>query len=117
MNLYDLVYLSKLIKKIKTMNIEKNFTTGVLSGIFGVLVLVIMMGSTSPETITKFEFHDLGDTRGVIFNKLTGDMEYKEIRSEPLPSPNINLDQIEVELDWKYGSPGSSSFSPFHISQ
>ena len=66
------------------MKIEKNFTTGVLSGICGILVLVVMMGSTTPETTTKFEFHDLGDTRGLIFNKVTGQMEYKEIRTEPL---------------------------------
>tara|TARA_B100001287_G_scaffold213985_1_gene182805 strand:- start:237 stop:518 length:282 start_codon:yes stop_codon:yes gene_type:complete len=66
------------------MKIEKNFTTGVLSGICGILVLVVMMGSTTPETTTKFEFHDLGDTRGLIFNKVSGEMEYKEIRTEPL---------------------------------
>ena len=71
-------------QKIKTMKIEKNFTTGVLSGICGILVLVVMMGSTTPEITTKFEFHDLGDTRGLIFNKVTGQMEYKEIRTEPL---------------------------------
>ena len=66
------------------MNIEKNFTTGVLSGICGILVVLVIMGSTTPETTTKFEFHDLGDTRGVIFNKVTGEMEYTEIRREPL---------------------------------
>ena len=75
------------------MKIEKNFTTGVLSGICGILVLVVMMGSTTPETTTKFEFHDLGDTRGLIFNKVTGQMEYKEIRTEPLLNP---LDNIEI---------------------
>ena len=64
------------------MKIEKNFTTGVLSGICGILVLVVIMGSTTPETTTKFEFHDLGDTRGLIFNKVTGQMEYKEIRED-----------------------------------
>ena len=66
------------------MKIEKNFTTGVLSGICGILVLVVTMGSTTPEKTTKFEFHDFSDTRGVIFNKVTGEMEYKEIRKEPL---------------------------------
>ena len=68
------------------MKIEKNFKTGVLSGICGILVLVVIMGSTTPETTTKFEFHDLGNTRGVIFNKVTGEMEYKEIRTEPFNS-------------------------------
>ena len=73
------------------MKIEKNFTTGVLSGICGILVILVIMGSTTPETTTKFEFHDLGDTRGVIFNKVTGGMEYKEIRTEPLPNPLENI--------------------------
>jgi hypothetical protein len=74
------------------MKIEKNFTTGVLSGICGILVLVVMMGSTTPETTTKFEFHDLGDTRGLIFNKVTGQMEYKEIRTEPNVTNSIVSD-------------------------
>ena len=67
------------------MKIEKNFKTGVLSGVFGILIVLVIMGSSTPETTTNnFEFHDLGDTRGVIFNKVTGEMEYKEIRTEPL---------------------------------
>ena len=74
------------------MKIEKNFTTGVLSGICGILVFIIMMGSTTPKTTTKFEFHDLGDTRGLIFNKVTGQMEYKEIRTEPLNNLNPSID-------------------------
>ena len=99
------------------MKIEKNFTTGVLSGICGILVFFLMLGSTTTETTTKYEFHDIGDTKGVIFNKVTGDMKYVEIRSEPLPSPNINLDKIVVELMWGYGEPGTSRIDPFHISQ
>ena len=85
------------------MKIEKNFTTGVLSGICGIIVLVVIMGSTTPETTTKFEFHDLGDTRGVIFNKVTGEMEYKEIRKEPLPNPleNVNISG-HLQLSNKY---------------
>ena len=74
------------------MKIEKNFTTGVLSGICGILVLVLMIGSTTAETTTKFEFHDLGDTRGLIFNKVTGQMEYKEIRTEPNGTNSIVSD-------------------------
>jgi len=74
------------------MNIEKNFTTGVLSGIIGVLVLIIVMGSTSPETTTKFEFYDLEDTRGVIFNKVTGEVTYETIRPEPTPPVRESYD-------------------------
>ena len=89
------------------MKIEKNFTTGVLSGICGILVLVVMMGSTTPETTTKFEFHDLGDTRGLIFNKVTGQMEYKEIRTEPLPGPSLIVNDLSISgklyLESRYG--------------
>ena len=82
------------------MKIEKNFTTGVLSGICGILVLVVIMGSTTPETTTKFEFHDLGDTRGVVFNKVTGEMEYKEIRTEPL---NTDIQHMKI-TNWNGGT-------------
>ena len=99
------------------MKIEKNFTTGVLSGICGILVLVVMMGSTTPETTTKFEFHDLGDTRGLIFNKVTGEMNYKEIRTEPLPNTLNSTDEIVVKLNIPYGQPGSGMGFPFYIFQ
>ena len=35
------------------MKIEKNFTTGVLSGICGILVLLVITGSTTPEPINN----------------------------------------------------------------
>ena len=35
------------------MNIEKNFTTGVLSGICGILLLLVMTGSTTSEPINN----------------------------------------------------------------
>ena len=54
------------------------------------------MGSTTLETTTKFEFHDLGDTRGVIFNTATGEMEYEKIRIEPLPNPSISIEEVTV---------------------
>ena len=77
------------------MKIEKNFTTGVLSGICGILVVLVMMGSTTPETTTKFEFHDLGDTKGVIFNTVTGEMDYKEIRTEPLNTSTQSSESVQ----------------------
>ena len=73
------------------MTMKKNFTTGMLSGICGILVVLLIMGTTTAETTTKFEFHDLGDTRGLIFDKTTGEMKYKEIRIEPLPNPLDNV--------------------------
>tara|TARA_B110000091_G_C13467345_1_gene330651 strand:- start:127 stop:402 length:276 start_codon:yes stop_codon:yes gene_type:complete len=88
-----------------------------LSGICGILVALVIMGSTTAETTTKFEFHDLGDTRGLIFDKTTGEMEYKEIRTEPLPNPTISLDQMDVELSWGSSEPGSSISNPFWIQE
>ena len=83
------------------MKNEKNFTTGVLSGICGILVVLVIMGSTTRETTTKFEFHDLGDTRGVIFNKVTGEMDYKEIRTEPLNTPTQSVGTQHIRIsDW-----------------
>ena len=66
------------------MKTKNNFTIGVLSGVCITLFLFIIMGSTSPNETAKFEFYDLKDTRGLIFNKVTGEMEYKEIRENPL---------------------------------
>mgnify|MGYP001181362985 CR=1 FL=1 len=65
------------------------------------------MGTTTAETTTKFEFHDLGDTRGVIFNKVTGEMEYKEIRTEPLSNP---LEQISSTITVKGDGYGSQNY-------
>lgn len=58
---------TELNKKFETMKIEKNFKIGVLSGICGILLVFLITGSTNPNTTTKFEFHDLGDTRGLHF--------------------------------------------------
>ena len=44
------------------MKFEKNFTTGILSAIFGMLVLAIIMGFTAPDpsiySITKKTSYD-----------------------------------------------------------
>ena len=67
------------------METKKNFTIGVLSGMCLTLFLFISIGSTPiSNNSVKYEFHDLGDTRGVVFDKVTGKMEYKEIREKPL---------------------------------
>ena len=87
------------------MKTKNNFTIGVLSGICITLFLFIIMGSSSPNETTKFEFYDLKDTRGIVFNKVTGEIEYKEIRTEPLPATdldNVNLSGT-VWLESQYG--------------
>ena len=69
------------------MKIQKNFTTGILSGICGVLLLFVITGSTTRETTNVtpiYEFYDLKTTEGIIFNKVTGEIKYEEIRKESL---------------------------------
>ena len=73
------------------MKIQKNFTTGILSGIGGILLLFIITGTTTRETTnltTIYEFYDLEDTRGLIFNKVTGEIKYEEIREKPIETVN-----------------------------
>ena len=73
------------------MKTKNNFTIGALSGICITLFLFIIMGSSSPNETAKFEFYDLKDTRGIVFNKVTGEIKYEEIRLEPL-----NLNEVEI---------------------
>ena len=76
------------------MKIQKNFTTGILTGICGVLLLFVLTGTTTREntnTTPIYEFYDLDDTRGLIFNKVTGEIKYEEIRTEPKESESLEL--------------------------
>ena len=40
---------------------------------------------------SNFEFYDLKDTRGLIFNKSTGEIRYETIRTEALPKESLDL--------------------------
>jgi len=83
------------------MKIEKNFTTGILSGVCGILLLLLLTSTTTNE-MPMYEFYDLEDTRGLIFNKATGEINYEEIRENPLQ----NVQEIKL-TNWngeKYGS-------------
>ena len=75
------------------MKIQKNFTTGILSGICGILLLFIITGTTTTRETTNlttiYEFYDLEDTRGLIFNKVTGEIKYEEIREKPIETVNF----------------------------
>ena len=76
------------------MKIQKNFTTGILTGICGVLLLFVLTGTTTREntnTTPIYEFHDMKDTRGLIFNKVTGEYRYEEIRENPLSQQKIDV--------------------------
>ena len=76
------------------MKIQKNFTTGILTGICGVLLLFVLTGTTTREntnTTPIYEFHDMKDTRGLIFNKVTGEYRYEEIRENSLSQQQIDV--------------------------
>ena len=69
------------------MKTRKNFTTGVLTGVCGVLMLLVLTGTTGSEsanTLAKYEFYDLKTTEGIIFNRITGEIKYEEIRKESI---------------------------------
>ena len=71
------------------MKIEKNFATGLLSGICGSLLLVILTGATTRVTTPltpMYEFYDSGETSGMVFNTVTGEIKYEEIREKPIQS-------------------------------
>ena len=96
------------------MKTKNNFTIGVLSGICITLFLFIIMGSSSPNETANYEFYDLKDTRGIIFNKVTGEIKYEEIREEALQ--NV---QYMAHTSWSGSNPnfvGSPSNPKFkHI--
>ena len=76
------------------MNIQKNFTTGIITGICSVLLLFVLTGTTTSENtnnIPIYEFHDMKDTRGLIFNKVTGEYRYEEIREKPLTTETLDI--------------------------
>ena len=62
---------------------RKSFTTGIFIGAISIvsLMLIVSFKNNNIENINRYEFHDLKDTRGVIFDKATGEIEYKEIRT------------------------------------
>ena len=68
------------------MESKKTFTNGILIGIIGMLLLILTLSATKPsvETNSKFEFYDLKTTKGIIFDKSTGELKYETIRDEPL---------------------------------
>ena len=86
------------------MKIQKNFTTGILTGICGVLLLFVLTGTTTREntnTTAIYEFHDMKDTRGLIFNKVTGEYRYEEIRENPLSQQRIDVRLTNWDGDWR----------------
>ena len=71
------------------MKIEKNFATGLFSGILGSLLLVILTATTTRVTTPLtpiYEFYDSGEKSGMVFNTVTGEIKYEEIRETPIQS-------------------------------
>ena len=77
----------------------KDKVLGILAGI-GVMSLFMGNYSTPPAT-ANYEFYDLKDTRGIVFNKVTGEIKYEEIRDD------VQTDLLEVHLaNWNGLSAG-----------
>lgn len=95
------------------MKTKNNFTIGVLSGIIATFFITILMSANSPETASQYEFYDLKDTRGLIFNKTTGEIKYETIREDAIQESVKISGSIRVSngLDPLFGEP-----SPFKIS-
>ena len=70
--------------------VRKSFITGIFIGAISIvaLMLIVSFKNNNIENINRYEFHDLKDTRGVIFDKATGEIEYKEIRTSVLNDIN-----------------------------
>jgi len=71
---------------------KTNYTTGVLTGIFSVLLITIILGSNKLDSSANYSFHDLNDTRAIVFNKVTGEIKYETIRDEA-PS---NVQSVDI---------------------
>jgi len=81
-----------------------NFISGIIVGIFSALALIIIMGMNTNEKMTVYEFYDLNDTRGLIFNKVTGEVTYEEIREKP-----VFVEHYHNLSSWNGQNPGDGS--------
>ena len=79
----------------------KNWKDKVLGIFAGIGIMSLLMTTNSnPPAIANYEFYDLKDTRGLIFNKVTGEIKYEEIRDD------VQNDLLEVHLANWNGLPG-----------
>ena len=71
---------------------RKSLTRGIFIGATSILLLIFASSfkNNNIENINRYEFHDLKDTRGIIFDKATGKIEYREIRTT-VPSTSETL--------------------------
>lgn len=68
------------------MKTKRTFTNGILVGVIGMLVVMLTMSASKPATsvVATYQFYDLQDTQGLIFNSVTGELKFETIREEPL---------------------------------
>ena len=90
------------------MKTKRTYTNGILTGVIGMLLIILTLSATNSKTENnaQFEFYDLKTTKGVIFNKSTGELKYETIRKEPL----------EQVYELRINGYQSSTF-PIHIKQ
>ena len=91
------------------MKFQKNFTTGILTGICCVLMLFTITGLSTEKTESIYEFYDLKNTQGIVFNKITGELKYEKIREKPIQDQEV----IHVRLSNWNGFIGDNSSSRF----
>ena len=74
------------------MKIEKNFTTGVLSGICGILVLFVIMGSSTKQTNKNYGLVPLNDD-GSISVSINNDqlIQLTKIVQEPTQIQQVQI--------------------------
>jgi len=68
------------------MKTKRPFINGILVGIIGMLVIIITMSAAKPAVVSyaSYEFHDLQNTQGIIFNTATSELKFETIRDEPM---------------------------------
>jgi hypothetical protein len=87
------------------MKTEKNFTTGLFTGILASAILLLVMGysTSTTDNVSKYEFYDLSTTQGLIFNKVTGEIKYETIRKNVLTQTQSI--ELTIRGDGQYSSP------------
>ena len=63
----------------------KNWKDKILGIFAGIGLMSLLMGNYSnPPASANYEFYDLNDTRAIVFNKVTGEIVYEEIREKEI---------------------------------
>ena len=89
---------------------KTNYTTGVLTGIFSVLLITIILDLNKIDSNDNYSFHDLNDTRAIIFNKVTGEIKYDTIRDKvPSQVQKVSLVGGQMQRVHLVGSDGKAN--------